>query len=269
MDPATADPGDASYAKIHFSGKFNWIRIKPGMEQAAAFLEKHRYAALIGGSMGFAKLEGTTVDAKDKVVYTAMSRIETSMVKGNALPRDVAVDRRISAGAVQALNLKGGRRDTSGVAIDSEWGAGGRLGIAAARQGQGHARSAGAGQLQGSLRRERRLSDRRADRDPARQGPNAPATRTICAPSETRFHPSRPPAVFTRRRPRRRVFLPAPRTLAAIVQRVDAAMGRSLRISSQIPIYGNLTVSAQCKKKAPRGPWRLKSSSHSEGRART
>lgn len=121
MDLVTADPNDASYTKIHFSGKFNWMRIKPGMEKAAAFLETHRYAALIGGSMGFTKLEGTTVNAKDKVVYTAMSRIETSMVKGNAVSRDVAVDKKISAGAVYALNLKGGQSDTSGTAIDSAW----------------------------------------------------------------------------------------------------------------------------------------------------
>ncbi|WP_246797235.1 PhoX family protein [Burkholderia perseverans] len=121
MDLATTDPADASYTPIHYGGKFNWIRIKPGMEQAAAFLETHRYAALIGASMGFTKLEGTTVDTRDKVVYTAMSRIETSMVKGNAVSRDVAVDRKISSGAVYALNLKGGQRDTAGAAIDSDW----------------------------------------------------------------------------------------------------------------------------------------------------
>ncbi|KAB0639179.1 alkaline phosphatase [Burkholderia stagnalis] len=121
MDVATTDPADASFTKVHFGGKFNWIRVKPGMEKAAAFLETHRYAALLGGSMGFTKLEGTTVNAKDKIVYTAMSRIETSMVKGNAASRDVAVDKKIAAGAVYALNLKGGQRDTTGAAIDSEW----------------------------------------------------------------------------------------------------------------------------------------------------
>ncbi|MGU7779561.1 PhoX family protein [Burkholderia sp. PU8-34] len=121
MDIATSDPNDASFTKIHFSGKFNWIRVKPGMEKAAAFLETHRYAALLGGSMAFTKLEGTTVNAKDKIVYTAMSRIETSMVKGNAASRDVALDRKIAAGATYALNLKGGQRDSTGAAIDSEW----------------------------------------------------------------------------------------------------------------------------------------------------
>jgi uncharacterized protein len=121
LDVATSDPADPGFTKIHFSGKFNWVRVKPGMEQAAAFLETHRYAALAGGSMAFTKLEGTTVNARDKVVYMAMSRIETSMVKGNAVSRDVAVERKIAAGAVYALNLKGGQRDLSGNAIDSDW----------------------------------------------------------------------------------------------------------------------------------------------------
>ncbi|AJX32120.1 PhoX family protein [Burkholderia oklahomensis] len=121
MDVATTDPADPTFAKIHFGGKFNWIRVKPGMELAAAFLETHRYAALAGGSMAFTKLEGTTANAKDKVVYMAMSRLETSMVKGNAVSRDVALDKKIAAGAVYALGMRGGQRDTSGAAIDSEW----------------------------------------------------------------------------------------------------------------------------------------------------
>jgi len=37
------------------------------MEKAAAFLETHRYAYMVGGSMGFTKLEGVTVNIKDKV----------------------------------------------------------------------------------------------------------------------------------------------------------------------------------------------------------
>ena len=121
MDVRTKDPADASFTKINYSGTFNWIRIKPGMSKAAAFLETHRYAALAGASMGFTKLEGTTVNAKDKVLYSAMSRIEKSMVRGNAASTDVAVDRTINAGAVYALNLTGGQRDRMGVTIDSDW----------------------------------------------------------------------------------------------------------------------------------------------------
>ncbi|MGH8781981.1 PhoX family protein [Paraburkholderia sp.] len=121
LDVATKDPVDASYTKINFNGTFNWIRIKPGMTKAATFLETHRYAALAGGSMGFTKLEGTTVNAKDKVLYSAMSRIEKSMVRGNAASTDVAVDKTINAGAVYALNLTGGQRDRAGTAIASDW----------------------------------------------------------------------------------------------------------------------------------------------------
>jgi len=121
MDVATKDPVDSTYTKINYNGTFNWVRVKSGMTKAATFLETHRYAALAGGSMGFTKLEGTTVNIKDKVLYSAMSRIEKSMVRGHAASTDVAVDKAINAGAVYALNMKGGQRDRSGSAINSDW----------------------------------------------------------------------------------------------------------------------------------------------------
>ncbi|MGF6380759.1 secreted PhoX family phosphatase [Paraburkholderia atlantica] len=114
-------PTDPTFTRIHFGGKFNWVRLKPGMEKAAAFLETHRYAALRGASMGFTKLEGTTVNAKDKILYSAMSQITASMVRGNDHSTDVALNKAITSGAVYALNMKGGQRDLDGAAIDSEW----------------------------------------------------------------------------------------------------------------------------------------------------
>ncbi|MGE4328910.1 PhoX family protein [Diaphorobacter sp.] len=123
MDVKTADPQDPTYTKINYSGKFNWVKLKPGMEKAAAFLETHRYAALMGASMGFTKMEGTAVNIKDKVAYSAMSRLESSMIKGNAAAQagGIALDKQIRAGAVYALNLKGGIKDTKGAAINSDW----------------------------------------------------------------------------------------------------------------------------------------------------
>jgi secreted PhoX family phosphatase len=117
MDVKTSDPQDTSYTKIPFNGKTNWVKLKPGMEQAAAFLETHRYAALKGGSLGFTKMEGTTVNAKDKIAYSAMSYVQTSMLDGSG---GIKVQGP-KAGAVYALNLKGGRTDVSGQAIDSAW----------------------------------------------------------------------------------------------------------------------------------------------------
>jgi secreted PhoX family phosphatase len=117
MDVKTKDPQDASYTKIRFGGKDNWVKLMPGMEKAAAFLETHRFAALKGATMGFTKMEGTTINAKDKVAYSAMSYIQASMVDGTT---DIKVHGP-KAGAVYALNLKGGQKDLGGAAIDSEW----------------------------------------------------------------------------------------------------------------------------------------------------
>lgn len=117
MDVKTTDPLDASYTKIRYSGKDNWVKLVAGKEKAAAFLETHRYAALMGASMGFTKMEGTTVNIKDKVAYSAMSSIRDSMVDGTT---DIKVTGP-KAGAVYALNMKGTQKDTAGAAIGSEW----------------------------------------------------------------------------------------------------------------------------------------------------
>lgn len=124
MDVKTTDPSDASYTKINANGRTEWVKLVAGMEKAAAFLETHRYASLLGASMGFSKMEGTTVNIKDKVAYSALQNCVTSMVSGNALNtagNGVAISSALNAGAVMALNLKGGISDTAGTAINSEW----------------------------------------------------------------------------------------------------------------------------------------------------
>nr|WP_314357223.1 alkaline phosphatase PhoX [uncultured Achromobacter sp.] len=118
MDVRTADPKNAAYTRIRFDGKNNWVRLKPGRRQAAAFLETHRYAALVGGTLAFTKMEGTTVNAQDKIAYTAMAHIETSMVDGTSPHLHVEGP---DAGAVYQLRLQAGQVDTDGQGIDSEW----------------------------------------------------------------------------------------------------------------------------------------------------
>lgn len=118
MDVRKTDPADNTFTKIRFSGADNWVKLMPGRRQAAAFLETHRYAALVGGTLGFTKMEGTTVNVKDKIAYSAMSRIETSMVDGTVAGMKVTAN---SAGAVYQLHMKAGQVDTNGQAIDSEW----------------------------------------------------------------------------------------------------------------------------------------------------
>ena len=124
MDVKTTDPVDASYTKVAANGRVEWIKIVPGMEKAAAFLETHRYASLVGASMGFTKMEGTTVNIKDKVAYSALQNCQASMVAGNALNvpgNGVSIPKQLVAGAVMALNLTGGQNDTLGAAINSVW----------------------------------------------------------------------------------------------------------------------------------------------------
>jgi secreted PhoX family phosphatase len=124
MDMVKVDPLDASYRKIAANGAVEWIRLKPGMEKAAAFLETHRYGAFVGASMGFSKMEGTTVNKKDKVAYSALQNVQDSMVvggKGYTAGNGISVDKALKAGVVMALNLKGGQKDDQGGAINSEW----------------------------------------------------------------------------------------------------------------------------------------------------
>jgi uncharacterized protein len=124
MDVKTSDPLDASYTKVAANGRIEWLKVKAGMDKAAAFLETHRYAALVGASMGFTKMEGTTVNIKDKIAYSALQNCQSSMVAGNALNvpgNGVSIPKTLVAGAVMMLNLKGGQKDTAGNAIDSEW----------------------------------------------------------------------------------------------------------------------------------------------------
>jgi len=124
MDVRTADPQDAGFTKVAVNGAIEWIKLKPGMEKAAAFLETHRYAALAGASLGFTKMEGTTVNARDKIAYSALAACSSSMVAGNKVNvagNGISIPKALNAGAVMALKLAGGQKDLGGAAINSEW----------------------------------------------------------------------------------------------------------------------------------------------------
>jgi len=124
MEKVTADPGDDAYTPIFYNGAREWIRILPGMEKAAAFLETHRYAAFVGASMALTKNEGTTVNVKDKIAYSALANIQDSMITGNARwdPNGgVGLAARITAGGILQHKLAGNQQDADGDTIDSEW----------------------------------------------------------------------------------------------------------------------------------------------------
>ncbi|MEL4180942.1 PhoX family protein [Roseateles sp. PN1] len=124
MDVAFSDPKDVTFTKIWIDGGNQWIKIKAGMEKAAAFLETRRYASYLGASMAFTKMEGTTVNAKDKIAYSALQNMQKSMVRNGAgwnEAHGVTLEKAVNAGAVLAHTLAGGQKDTAGGAINSEW----------------------------------------------------------------------------------------------------------------------------------------------------
>jgi len=107
--------------------QLTYYKLKPGMEQAAAFLETRRYAAWLGATTEFTKMEGQTHNAADKRLYTAISTIRKGMVDGGNENRhqdhiNIIGDKKdLTCGAVFESGLSGGQIDTSGEPIASDW----------------------------------------------------------------------------------------------------------------------------------------------------
>ena len=128
VDVRFTDPSDSAFTKLALDGwGYQWVKVQPAQAKAAAFLETHRYAVIAGVTMELTKLEGVAVNAKDKLAYFAMSRIETTMLAGseqNARTRPDVDDIQLASlrpGAVYAAKLSGGQSDSAGAAINSAW----------------------------------------------------------------------------------------------------------------------------------------------------
>ena len=133
-DDVHANPGKYAefrpvYVYAGTGGKtaLSYYKLKPGMEQAAAFLETRRYAGYLGATTEFTKMEGQAHNAADKKLYTVISYIRTGMIDGlnKDRPRDdirlVGDEKDLTCGAVYESRLTGGQNDTAGAAIASDW----------------------------------------------------------------------------------------------------------------------------------------------------
>ncbi len=98
-----------------------WLKLKPGMEKAAAFLETRRYAAYLGATTEFTKGEGVAINDKDKKMYYAMSRIETSMKAADGGPVDHIRLKENKAGATYTLDMAANAKDSAGNTINSAY----------------------------------------------------------------------------------------------------------------------------------------------------
>jgi secreted PhoX family phosphatase len=121
----TADKDTDGFTKIktYPSGKVEWLKVKPGMEKAAAFLESRRYAATLGATSEFNKMEGVSMNSKDNKAYIAMSYVEKSMEKDSkgTEPADPIQVKKIKSGVVYELAMQGGLKDSSNNPIASQY----------------------------------------------------------------------------------------------------------------------------------------------------
>ncbi|MBK5459004.1 PhoX family protein [Peribacillus sp. TH27] len=109
--------------KQYSYGKTEYLKLKPGKEKAAAFLETRRYAAMLGATTEFNKMEGLALNEKDKKVYIAISDQSKSMEKDSTGkdPEDHIQLPKIKAGVTYQLDLQGGQKDSEGKAIHSSY----------------------------------------------------------------------------------------------------------------------------------------------------
>ncbi|MGR3765720.1 PhoX family protein [Rossellomorea sp. NS-SX7] len=107
--------------KTNASDEVEYLKVKPGMEKAAAFLESRRYGAIKGATSEFNKMEGIAVNKEDKKAYMAISYQEGSMEKEeNAVQDDIQLP-KLESGVTYELNLQGNQADASGSQIASEY----------------------------------------------------------------------------------------------------------------------------------------------------
>ncbi|MCQ6268800.1 DUF839 domain-containing protein [Fictibacillus sp. WQ 8-8] len=112
-----SEPTDGYKAvKTAASKNVEYLKVKPGMEKAAAFLESRRYGSLLGATSEFNKMEGIAVNKKDKKAYVAMSYVEGSMKKEEGSIRDDIQLPERKSGVTYQLDLGGSQND-----IDSDY----------------------------------------------------------------------------------------------------------------------------------------------------
>ncbi|MDR6999071.1 Ig-like domain-containing protein [Neobacillus niacini] len=119
----TSDAPKEGFAAIkqYTYGKTEYLKVKPGMEKAAAFLESRRYAAILGATSEFNKMEGVTLNEKDNKVYVAISDQSKGMEANPSDPVDDIKLPKIKSGVTYQLDLKNGQRDKEGNIILSKY----------------------------------------------------------------------------------------------------------------------------------------------------
>lgn len=103
--------------------RVEYVKVKPGMEQAAAFLESRRYGAILGATSEFNKMEGLALNEQDKKIYMAIAGQDKSMLKDEkgTDPTDHIAFSKVKAGVTFELAMTSGHNDQTGENIPSNY----------------------------------------------------------------------------------------------------------------------------------------------------
>jgi len=101
--------------------EIEYLKLKKGMEIPAAFLETRRYAAYLGATTEWNKMEGIAVNSKDRKLYMAISYIDKGMKANKDFPKDDIKVAKNNCGATYELTLTGGQKDRNGNKINSDF----------------------------------------------------------------------------------------------------------------------------------------------------
>lgn len=121
--PAEFDPKKHEGFKAVKAGhsEIEYLKLKPNMERAAAFLESRRYAAYLGATTEFNKMEGVAFNKEDKKLYIAMSYIEKGMAKDATFAKDDIKVAKNRCGGTYEVALSSGIKDSNGELIKSDF----------------------------------------------------------------------------------------------------------------------------------------------------
>lgn len=89
-------------------GRSECLKVKAGMDVAASRLETRRYASMLGATTEFRKMEGSALDAKNKIFYLSMTEISNGMEDYNIADKGGRNDIRLKknvCGAVYGMKL--------------------------------------------------------------------------------------------------------------------------------------------------------------------
>lgn len=107
--------------KTYANKNVEYLKVKPGMEKAAAFLESRRYGAILGATSEFNKMEGLAINATNKKLYVAIADQSKAMEAEKDAIADHIQLPKIKSGVTYEVTLTTNQRDAKNKKIASDY----------------------------------------------------------------------------------------------------------------------------------------------------